>query len=86
MTSTPKPKTSGYVAVMVNRKAILIHRMIAVAFELDKRDDQTTVDHINGDPSDNRLKNLRWASPSEQVRYSYESVGFNTRALRSCVH
>jgi hypothetical protein len=30
------------------------------------------VDHIDGNPSNNRLENLRWASPSEQVQYSYK--------------
>ena len=72
VTSTPKPQTSGYVEVKVNNKTMKIHRMIAIAFNLPKRIDQTTVDHIDGNPSNNRLENLRWASPSEQVQYSYK--------------
>jgi hypothetical protein len=72
VTSTPKPKTDGYVGVQINNKTMKIHRIIAIAFNLPKRDDQTTVDHIDGNPSNNRLENLRWASPSEQVQYSYK--------------
>ena len=33
--------------------------------------DQDTVDHVDGNPSCNGLENLRWASRSEQVKYSY---------------
>ena len=69
--STPKPMKSGYVMVEVNGKKHLIHRMMAVTFALHKRDDQTTVDHIDNNPSNNRLDNLRWASRSEQIQHSF---------------
>jgi len=69
--STPKPKKSGYVQVKVNGKTHRIHRMMAIAFGLPKRDDQDEVDHIDGNPSNNRLENLRWANRSEQIQHSY---------------
>ena len=69
--STPKPRTSGYVRIKINGNHHLIHRVMAVAFGLPRRDDQDTVDHIDGNPSNNRLDNLRWANRSEQVRHSY---------------
>ena len=68
---TPKPKKSGYVEVGINRKKHLIHRLIAIAFDLSKEDDQDTVDHIDNDPSNNRLENLKWANRSEQIERSY---------------
>jgi len=68
---TPKPKKSGYVPVKVNGKDHLIHRIMAIAFDLPKRDDQNTVDHIDNNPSNNRLENLRWANLSEQMKHSY---------------
>ena len=68
---TPKPRKSGYIQVFCNGKHHLIHRLMASAFALPKRDDQDTVDHINNDPSNNRLENLRWANQSEQTKHSY---------------
>ena len=69
--STPKPRKSGYVEVKINSKHHLIHRLIAIAFDLPKRDDQDTVNHKDKNPSNNRLENLEWANQSEQVDHSY---------------
>jgi hypothetical protein len=69
--STPKPKTNGYVEIRINGKSHQIHRVMAVTFDLPRRDDQDTVDHIDNDPSNNRLDNLRWANRSEQIHHSY---------------
>ena len=68
---TPKPRKDGYVSVMINGKNHQIHRLIAIAFDLPKRDDQNTVDHIDNDPSNNRKENLEWANASEQIKRSY---------------
>ena len=46
-----------------------VHILIAMAWiPNDDPLTKTTVDHIYGDTQDNRVKNLRWASPSEQGR------------------
>ena len=71
--STPAPQKCGYVKVMIKKKTYLIHRLIAVAFDLSRRPGQETVDHIDGNPSNNRLTNLRWASRSEQIVHSYST-------------
>lgn len=70
--STPNPKTNGYCTVKYNNQNHLIHRLIAFAFDLPKENDQTTVDHIDLNRSNNKVENLRWATMSEQSKYSYD--------------
>ena len=56
------PTKSGYASVKVNNRRYLIHRLMAIAFELLKDEGQDTVDHIDNDPSNNHIHNLRWAT------------------------
>ena len=58
---------SGYNAVYLKNKngwvgIRMVHRLVAMAF-LPIIKDKPYVDHINTIRSDNRLCNLRWASP-----------------------
>jgi hypothetical protein len=46
---------------------IAVHRVIALTF-LENPENKITVDHINRDPHDNRLVNLRWATSHEQCQ------------------
>ena len=44
----------------------LVHRLIAETF-IDNLDNKKTVDHIDGDTTNNCIENLRWATMKEQV-------------------
>ena len=66
---TPKPCRNGYASVVIARKNILIHRLVAKLFLPPPAPGQTQVDHING--KGNEHWNLRWATPSENMKHSF---------------
>lgn len=53
-----------------------VHRLVAEAF-IPNPEDKPTVDHKDGDRTNNSIKNLRWATYSEQ------NSRFNTHGVRS---
>ena len=59
---------TGTRRVGVNGTTHLVHRLVARAFLGPPPALSYTVDHLNGNPDDNRVSNLRWATKSEQNR------------------
>lgn len=73
-------KRNGYYYVSLWKNniehKIPVHRLVAIAF-ISNPDDKPTVDHVDGNRTNNDVGNLRWATYSEQ------NSRFDTNGVRS---
>jgi hypothetical protein len=73
--------TNGYLRINAitenGTKDIYIHRLVCVAFNGDPPFADAQVDHINKNRADNRSKNLRWVTASENRRHRKFPSGEN---------
>lgn len=60
----PLKHPKGYLQVSLKGKNYLVHRLVAKVF-IPNPENKPQVDHINGDKTDNRVENLRWATSHE---------------------
>lgn len=74
---------SGYKSVRINNVMIKQHRVIFMMFfnRVPK-----FIDHIDGDPSNNRIENLREASASENVWNTKKGASNNSGIKGVCWH
>lgn len=64
---------SGYLEVWLEHdRRRLAHRLICEAFYGPPLEGQTQVNHINSDRLDNRIKNLEWCTPQENILHAYK--------------
>lgn len=61
--------SDGYYGITIGNKRYRVHRIVAEAF-IPNPENKPTVDHINRVRTDNRVCNLRWSTPKEQVENS----------------
>ena len=62
-----KPRNNGYYQIKINKKEIYVHQIIAEFFIGENPDKNIyTVDHIDRNPLNNHINNLRYATKSEQ--------------------
>lgn len=77
----------GYAIVVLfkngARKGMLVHRLVMLAFVGEPPDETYQVNHKNCNPSDNRLSNLEWVTPSDNLRHSYKYGKSNVSGERN---
>ena len=66
----------GYPRIMLSLNGKLrnklVHLLVADAF-IDNKHNKTQINHINGNKSDNRVSNLEWVTPSENLQHAYDT-------------
>lgn len=65
----PRIDKNGYCLVFTDAGAVKVHRLVAYTWLGDRRNEKYTIDHINSNKRDNRVKNLRWVS--EEINLAY---------------
>lgn len=68
----------GYRAVHVRdngvSRTVFVHRLVAIAF-IPNPQNKPQINHLNGDKSDNRPRNLEWVTAYENVRHKIDVLG-----------
>lgn len=62
----------GYFFIQRQGKCYYAHRLVALAY-IPNPNNKEEVDHINNDITDNRVCNLRWVTPKENMIHAFES-------------
>ena len=82
----------GYMVVTISDKIahkvrhILVHRLVYATFNSLKWSDfkgYLTIDHIDGDKTNNRLDNLRLVTPSENVSLAWNEQKLRDKSLKA---
>lgn len=85
--SKPQPTPSGHLSVSITvggpSRMRMVHRLVALAF-LGEAPAGTEVLHINGDPADNRIENLRYGTRSENVMDQVKHGVHNNASKTHC--
>lgn len=63
----------GYMTVAINidgvKRRMLVHRLLAITY-IENPENKKEIDHIDGNPSNNNLNNLRWVTHKENLNNS----------------
>lgn len=73
------PNNHGQICIQVNKKKVFAHRL--AWFFVHRKIPQCSIDHINRDPADNRIANLRLATFSQNSANTKSSRGIFLRGV-----
>jgi len=72
------PNSRGYIRLNLEGRILQGHRVAWALHHNDLPDPSLEIDHINGDPSDNRISNLRLVTQADNLR--------NKNLYKTCKH
>jgi len=71
----PQLSNAGYLRVQLSRDdkyiKYSVHRLVLMTFKPTQIKLETN--HINGNKTDNRLSNLEWVTPSQNIKHAYKN-------------
>lgn len=68
---SPQKNSKGYCRVYINGKREFVHRIVASIYVPTLKDKtQLTVNHKDGDKSNNNYKNLEWLTNNENMKHA----------------
>ncbi|CAE7357905.1 unnamed protein product [Symbiodinium natans] len=68
--SLGSPRSGGYAGVNIRGEHYFVHRLVATTFIGPSSAERWQVNHIDRDRRNNRLANLEYVSPAENIRHS----------------
>ena len=58
-------------------KKFFVHRIVLLSFEIPHTENQTDVNHLDGNHANNNITNLEWVTPEENRRHARDVLGHN---------